>query len=157
MDLYHLDGRPEDLVALLIPEEAQQLQDGAALTLTVDDAPPILRLTLITQHTRAQVEAALGTALVPHGQPASGAALSAVHSPLVTQALVKMAAGERLPLVDCSLCGYTMGFFMRGSQLLYDNACHCGGSPGDPRRVPDALERYVSQPNIARRWGLVGP
>ena len=65
----------------------------------------------------------------------------------------KFAEGKKLPIHNCTMCGYECGFSWLDGQLHYDTGCHCTGmSGGFEPREESALDFYLEKESWVKEF-----
>ena len=54
---------------------------------------------------------------------------------------------ERLIIRECSICGYSLGYFFSGDSLYFDSGCYCIHQMVPPRRLQKEDLQYTFEKN----------
>lgn len=76
-------------------------------------------------------------------------------SPYTEQLIKKIKSTEFLPLRQCSLCSYEIGWIHQNDNIFFDPSCGCNTYKEEPIYVePDSLDFYTNQEWFRKEFGL---
>jgi len=58
---------------------------------------------------------------------------------------------NKIPIHNCSMCGYECGYVLHGEEILYDTGCDCTGRYIVEKRNFDALDHALQTSHTARK------